>query len=140
MAHFAKLNSENIVTRVEVISNNEAVTEQDGINFLKSLYGEDTIWKQTSYNTMGGVHYQDNLKETPSEDQSKAFRKNYAAIGFTYDESRDAFIPPKHFESWILNETSCLYEAPIEYPGTWGQDPKYIWNEEDQSWEDYPSE
>ena len=123
MAHFAKLKTGNIVERVEVVSNDVATTEQAGIDFLKELYNEPNgIWKQTSYNTYGGVH---NLGGTP-------FRKNYASIGFKYDTSRDAFIPPQRFPSWILNETSCLWEAPVAYP-TDGQ--RYNWNETNQTWD-----
>ena len=120
MAHFAKLNSENIVISVEVINNNESVTEQNGIDFLKTLHGEDTIWKQTSFNTHGGIHL---LGGTP-------FRKNFGSVGFTYDEDKDAFIPPKPFNSWTLNETSCTWEAPSEQPGD-----EYRWNEDNTSWE-----
>ena len=122
MAHFAKLNSENIVISVEVINNNESVTEQNGIDFLKTLHGEDTIWKQTSFNTHGGIHL---LGGTP-------FRKNFGSVGFTYDEDKDAFIPPKDYPSWTLNETTCLWEAPIDKPDD-GQD--YDWNETNQTWD-----
>ena len=89
MASFAQLknSSNNTVVRVVVVHNNEAPTEEAGITFLKGLYGEDTIWKQTSYNTVANTH---RLGGTP-------FRKNFAGTGFTYDESRDAFIPSKPF-------------------------------------------
>jgi hypothetical protein len=87
--------------------------------------------KRTSYNTRGGVHY-DPVTNEPSADQSKAFRKNYAGVGYTYDETRDAFIPPKPFDSWTLNETSCLWEAPVAMPDD-GQ--QYTWNEETTSWD-----
>ena len=87
-------------------------------------------WIQTSYNTRGGVHYQPDSQE-PSADQSKALRKNYAGIGFTYNRELDAFIPPKPYNSWTLNETSCLWEAPTPMP----TDGKiYNWNEETVSW------
>jgi hypothetical protein len=129
MASFAKLNSENIVTTVESVVNevlkdsNGVEQEQLGIDFLKTLYNEpNAIWKQTSYNTYGGFH---NNGETP-------FRKNYAGIGYTYDENKDAFIAPKPFNSWILNEDTCLWNAPIAYP----QDGSiYNWNEETLSWD-----
>jgi len=131
MAHFAKLKVGNIVERVEKLSNDVAITEQAGIDFLNNLYGTNDIWKQTSYNTKGGVHYEsDGI--TPSADQSKALRKNYAGIGFKYDQTRDAFISPKPFNSWTLNETTCLWEAPISYP-TDGQ--TYDWNEDNQTWD-----
>jgi hypothetical protein len=88
------------------------------------------VYKQTSYNTRGGVHYDPETGE-PSEDQTKALRKNYAGIGFTYDEARDAFIPPKPFESWVLDEDTCLWEAPVAYPED-GED--YTWDEESGAW------
>jgi len=93
------------------------------------MFGQ--LCKRTSYNTRGGVHYDPQTGE-PSADQSKAFRKNYAGIGYTYDESRDAFIPPKPFDSWTLNEDSCLWEAPVAMPDD-GQ--QYSWNEETTSWD-----
>ena len=128
MASFAKLNSNNIVERVESVVNevlkdsNGVEQEQLGINFLRTLYNEpNAIWKQTSYNTYGGLH---NNGGTP-------FRKNHAGIGYTYDENRDAFISPKPFNSWVLNEDTCLWNAPIAYP----QDGSiYNWNEETLSW------
>jgi hypothetical protein len=129
MASFAKLNSENIVTTVvsvvnEVIKDSNGIEqEQLGINFLKTLYNEpNAIWKQTSYNTIGGVH---KLGGTP-------FRKNHAGIGFTYDLNRDAFVPPKPYNSWILNENTCLWNPPIDKPNDGN---KYIWNEEILNWE-----
>jgi hypothetical protein len=92
------------------------------------------VYKQTSYNTRGGVHYTDGV---PSEDQTKAFRKNYAGLGYTYDAGRDAFIPPKPYNSWVLNEETCLWDAPVAMPedaGT-GEPPKrYTWDEETTSW------
>ena len=112
MAHFAKV-KDGIVTKV-------IVAEQEFINNL--VDNEVGQWIQTSYNTHGGVH---SLGGTP-------LRKNYAGIGFTYDENRDAFIPPKPFNSWTLNETTCLWECPVAYP-TDGQ--KYIWNETNQTWD-----
>jgi len=122
VAHFAKLGTDNIVEKVEVVSNNIATTEQDGINFLNNLYNTNDIWKQTSYNTYAGEH---KLDGTP-------FRKNYAGIGYTYDEDRDAFIPPKPYSSWILNEETCNWESPVVYPDD-GQ--FYNWNETNQTWE-----
>ena len=122
MAHFAKLGVGSKVLKVETISNDVAPTEQAGVDFLNNLYGTNDIWKQTSYNTIGGIH---KLDGTP-------FRKNYAGIGFKYDQTRDAFIPPKPFQSWTLNETSCLWEAPIAKPDD-GQ--SYDWNETTQNWD-----
>jgi|TARA_R110000803_G_scaffold198703_1_gene262547 hypothetical protein len=122
MAHFAKLGSDNIVETVEVVSNDIATNEQAGITFLQNLYNDTATWKQTSYNTYGNVH---KLGGTP-------FRKNYAGIGFTYHQTKDAFIPLKPFTSWTLNETTCRWEAPVAYP----DDGKlYLWNEENQTWD-----
>ena len=122
MGHFAKV-SNGIVTRV-------IVAEADFFNnFVDDSPGK---WIQTSYNTRGGVHYQPNTNE-PSEDQSKALRKNYAGIGYTYDSTRDAFIPPQPFNSWTLNEDTCLWDSPVAYP----EDGKlYKWNEEILNWEE----
>jgi hypothetical protein len=122
MAHFAKLGIGNKVERVETISNDVATTEQAGIDFLNNLYNTNDIWKQTSYNTHGGVHL---TGGTP-------FRKNYAGKGYTYDQYRDVFIPPKPYPSWILNETTCLWDPPVAYP-TDGQ--RYTWDETNQSWD-----
>jgi len=122
MAHFAKLGVGNKVEKVEVVHNDIATTEQSGIDFLNNLYGTNDIWKQTSYNTIGGVHL---LGGNP-------FRKNYAGINFKYNEAKDAFIPPRPFNSWTLNEETCLWNSPIPYP-TDGQ--KYTWNESEQSWD-----
>jgi hypothetical protein len=128
MASFAKIEN-NIVIAVhsvvnEVIKDSNGVEqEQLGINFLKTLYNEpNAIWKQTSYNTNGGVH---SLGGTP-------FRKNHAAIGYIYDSNRDAFIPQKPYNSWILNEQTCLWEAPVAMPI---DDNMYKWNEEILNWE-----
>ena len=121
MAHFAKLGTGNIVTAVHVVSNDVATTEQAGVDFLNDLYKTRDVWKQTSYNTKGGVHL---LGETP-------FRKNYASIGYTYNQTKDAFIPPKPFDSWILNEDTCLWEAPVAYPS---DGKEYEWNESSTSW------
>lgn len=120
MAHYAKVNN-GIVEQV-------IVAEADFFdNFVDSSPGE---WIQTSYNTRGGVHYQPN-SNTPSDDQTKALRKNYAGVGYTYDSFKDAFIPPKLFDSWTLNEDSCLWEAPVAYPED-GND--YYWDEDTISW------
>ena len=122
MGHFAKV-SNGIVTKV-------IVAEADFFNnFVDDSPGQ---WIQTSYNTRGGVHYQPNTNE-PSEDQSKALRKNYAGIGYTYDATEDAFIPPQPFNSWTLNEDTCLWDSPVAYP----EDGKlYKWNEEILNWEE----
>jgi hypothetical protein len=128
VAHFAKLDENNVVTFVTV-----GRQEDDGREAELSARTGD-VYKQTSYNTRGGVHYTDGV---PSEDQTKAFRKNYAGLGYTYDAGRDAFIPQKPFASWVLNETTCLWDAPVAMPadaGT-GEPPKrYTWDEETISW------
>ena len=126
MAHFAKV-VDGTVTQV-------IVAEPEFFNtFVDSSPGE---WIQTSYNTRGGVHYNPETGE-PSADQTKALRKNYAGIGFSYDRTRDAFIPPKPYASWNLNEETCLWESPVAYP-TDGQ--RYTWNEETTSWDLAPEE
>lgn len=111
MAHFAKINSNNIVEQVLVI-------EQEVID--TGAFGDPSLWIQTSYNTHGGQH-----------PQNRPLRKNYAGIGYTYDKERDAFIPPKPFESWIIDENTCLWNAPIPYP-TDGN--SYQWDEDILSW------
>ena len=116
MAHYAKVNN-GIVEQI-------IVAEADYFDtFIDNSPGE---WIQTSYNTRGGVHYEPNT-DTPSDDQSKALRKNYAGIGYTYDSARDAFIPPKPYNSWTLNETTCWWESPVAYPS---DGEVYSWNEE----------
>jgi len=119
MAHFAKLGVGNIVEKVEVVSNDIATTEQASIEFLQNLYKDRAVWKQTSYNAN--------------------IRKNFAGIGYKYDQSRDAFIPPKLYNSWILNETTCRWEAPIPMPTLTQEqidnDAGYKWNEENQTWD-----
>ena len=134
MAHFAKLGVGNKVLTVEVVHNDVAPTEQAGMDFLNKTYGTNDIWKQTSYNTKAGKYYTVNEEGQPivSEDQSKAFRKNYAGIGYKYDMYRDAFIPPVPFQSWVLNEETCLWEAPVAYPED-GQ--RYLWNETTKQWD-----
>ena len=122
MAHFAKLGVGNKVLKVAVVSNDVATTEQAGVDFLNNLYNTRDVWVQTSYNTKSGVHLNGG---TP-------FRKNYAGVGYTYDQTRDAFIPPKPYPSWVLNETTCLWEAPVVKPDD-GQ--KYLWNEETKQWD-----
>ena len=122
MANFVKLGIWNKVVQVVVVHNNVATSEQAGIDFLNNLYKTNDVWKQTSYNTIGGEHL---LGGTP-------FRKNYAGIGYKYDQYRDAFIPPKNFDSWILNEETCTWESPVAYPND-GQ--SYKWNETTKNWD-----
>jgi hypothetical protein len=134
MASFAKIGLNNKVIAVhsvvnEVLHDSNGIEREDiGIDFLTKLHGW-AIWKQTSYNTIGGVHINGG---TP-------LRKNFAGIGFIYDEDRDAFIPPKPFNSWILNEDTCRWEAPVAMPELTQEqiDNKnyYAWNESIINWE-----
>jgi hypothetical protein len=118
MAYFAKLGTGNIIETVisinnSVITDNNGIEqEQLGVDFINKLYNTRDVWKQTSYN--------------------RTFRKNYAGIGFQYDQTRDAFIAPKPFNSWILNEDTCIWEAPVAKPE---DDNKYSWNEFTLSWD-----
>lgn len=126
MGHFAKVNN-GVVEQV-------IVAEQEFFDtFVDSSPG---VWLQTSYNTRGGVHY-DPATGEPSADQSKALRKNYAGIGYSYDATRDAFIPSKPYASWVLNEQTCLWEAPVPYP-TDGK--HYQWDEATTSWIEVPDQ
>jgi len=121
MAHFAKLDSNNIVTQIVVVDNSVLIkadgteSELKGKQFLNTLLGTAT-WKQTSYNA--------------------TFRKNYAGIGYTYDNTLDAFISPKPFDSWTLNETTCQWEAPVSLPE---DENLYGWNEDNQEWDLIPA-
>ena len=122
MAHFAKLGTGNIVEQVISI-NNSLITDANGIeqeqlgnDFINKLYNTRDVWKQTSYNNN--------------------IRKNFAGIGFQYDQTRDAFIPPKPFNSWILNEDTCRWESPIARPTTKLEENQYYsWNESIINWE-----
>ena len=125
MAHFAKLGVGNIIEQVIVVSNDIATTEQAGVDFINKLYNTRDVWKQTSYNS--------------------TIRKNFAGIGFTYDQTRDAFIPPKPYNSWVLVEETCRWKAPVDYPETYTQNltdeqgnpakDRYYWNENKVNWE-----
>ena len=120
MAHFARV-KDGIVTNV-------IVAEQEFIDSYQDT--EPGIWVQTSYNTRGGVHYVTD-STTPSSDQSKALRKNYAGKGYIYDRGRDAFYTPQPYPSWTLNDTTCIWEAPVAHPS----DGKlYDWDESSKSW------
>ena len=127
MAHYAYLDENSIVTQV-IVGKDEG---EDGVNW-EDYYGA----VRTSYNTRGGVHYDSETNE-PSIDQSKALRMNYAGVGYLYDPIRDAFIPPQPFASWILNEDTCLWDAPVPYP----QDGNiYTWDENTFNWQLVPTE
>ena len=120
MAHFARIDDSNIVRQVIVVSNDDSATEEDGQAFLASI-GLAGTWVQTSYNTNGAVHA---LGGIP-------FRYNYAGVGYTYDADREAFIPPKPYDSWVLVDETCLWEAPVAMPDD-GND--YTWDEATTSW------
>lgn len=122
MAHFAQLDEKSIVIEVIVV-NNETIqnlpfpeSEPIGVAFCQSLFGPTTIWKQTSYNA--------------------SFRKNYAGIGYTFDSTLDAFIPPKPYPSWLLDTNTCQWKPPVPYPNDGKQ---YLWDESTQSWVEVPS-
>ena len=128
MAHYAFLDENNIVTEV-IVGKNEG---EEGINWEQQYnFIRGQICKRTSYNTRGGIHY-DPITNIPSLDQSKALRKNYAGIGMNYDAQRDAFIPQKPYNSWVLNEQTCNWDAPVARPN---DNNIYIWNEEILNWE-----
>lgn len=127
MAHFAEIDENNIVVNVLVVGNSDIEDENGveqeslGIQFLRDLFGPEKNWIQTSW--------------------SASFRKNFAGIGYSYDQTRDAFIPPKpDLESWVLNETTCRWEAPVPIPsdaGTYAENGNYIsyaWDEDNLSW------
>jgi hypothetical protein len=132
MAHFAEIDENNVVLRILVVPDEQ---EDRGQEFLAEDLGLGGIWLKTSYNTRGGIHYDSETGE-PSKDQSKSLRKNYASVGSLYDSEKDAFIPPKLFESWILNEESFLWQPPMPMP----EEGEWIWNEELVDWEEIPSE
>ena len=132
MSYYAKI-EDGIVTKV-ISAEAEFFEETAGSNnYVDDTPGE---WVKTSYNMRGGVYHIDNV---PAEDQSviegdeARQRKNYAGIGFSYDQTRDAFIPPKPYPSWVLNETTCLWDAPVAYPDDGNM---YQWNEETTSWDE----
>ena len=118
MAHYAKIGTGNIVLSVEVVNNDvllkdDVENEQQGVEFLQNLYGNKDLYLQTSYNS--------------------TFRKNYARVGGIYDQTRDAFIPPKPYPSWTLNDSTCLWDAPSSYPD---DGKKYDWDEDTTSWKE----
>lgn len=134
MAYFSKIGLNNKVIEVQSVADevlhdsNGVEQEVNGIDFLTKLTGW-SIWKQTSFNTHGGVHNNGGIP----------LRKNFAGIGYTYDEDRDAFIPPKTFQSWILNEITCQWGAPVVKPELTQEqidnNNYYKWNETNQTWD-----
>ena len=138
MAHFAKIGLNSKVLQVIVINDNILkdsngnITEQLGIEYLTNLYGWSE-WKQTSYNTRLGKHYkQINNTYVLHEDQSKAFRKNFACIGMIYNETINGFIDKQPYSSWILNEDAGQWQPPVAYPD---DDNRYTWNETTTTWD-----
>mgnify|MGYP003962228233 CR=1 FL=1 len=125
MAHYAELDALQRVVRILVVDDintqdkNGGEVESVGARYLNRAFGG--TWLQTSYNSVGSEH----------REPGTPFRKNYAGIGYTYDQSRDAFIPPKPYPSWVLNEDNCLWDAPTPMPD---DDQRYMWNEETQAW------
>ena len=141
MAHFAKLDDNNVVLSVVCVADSDAPTEAAGVTFLTNLFGY-TNWKQTSFNTRGGVHYQPN-SDTPSSDQSKALRANHARVGGVYDSTNDIFREnkPSGCDSWTLNTTSGEWEPPTAKPTIEqmkdGEDDEClaVWNDTTSRWE-----
>ena len=125
ISHFAEIDENNIVTRVLVVGDDQ---EHRGQEFLADDLDLGGTWLKTSYNTQGGIH---TLGGTP-------FRKNYAGIGYSYDAERDAFIPPKPYASWLLNEETCNWNAPVEMPVEEGK--FFTWDEDSTSWVELPTE
>jgi hypothetical protein len=126
LAHFARI-KDGIVDFV-------TVGRDDDENREDELAHDGYIYRRTSYNTRGGVH---GSNGQASADQTKAFRKNYAGLGYTYDAARDAFIPPKPYNSWVLNEDACLWEAPVAMPNDGN---RYTWDEATLAWVELETE
>ena len=123
MAYFAQIDENNIVTQVLSVHDSY---QHRGPDFLANDLGLGGTWIQTSYNSRGGIHY---IADTDIPSGKPHLRYNYAGIGYTYDQHKDAFIPPQPFPSWILNDETCLWEAPIPMP-----EGLHTWDEDSQSW------
>jgi hypothetical protein len=126
MAHYAVI-ANNLVVQV-IVGRNENEEGIDWETHYSNYFGKKVL--RTSYNTRNGIYY-DSETGYPADDQSKAFRGNYAGIGFTYDEQLDAFLPPKPYDSWVINTSTYSWEAPIQYPD---DEQSYRWDESSQSW------
>tara|TARA_B100000131_G_C17865027_1_gene511735 strand:+ start:142 stop:579 length:438 start_codon:yes stop_codon:yes gene_type:complete len=142
MAHFAKIGLNNYVLEINVVNDKDCLdswgnhSEQVGIDFQFKITGYP-FWKQCSYNTREGKHYTNNHTQL-SEDQSKAFRKNYPLIGWKWDEERDAFVQPQQYSSWTFNEETCVYDPPVPRPEEApGNGLTWMWSEENLRWEEY---
>jgi hypothetical protein len=143
MAHYAKLDENNIVLSVEVVGNSDELdsdgkeSEEVGRQFLENVHGWSS-WKKCSYNSKFGKYYVpgDDGRPVLGDDQSKCFRKSYPGIGWTYDSSRDAFLPPRSesCDSWVLNETTCDYEAPVAKPSPLTSNYEMEWDESNLRW------
>jgi hypothetical protein len=133
MAHWAEVDKNNIVTRVTVMENS---LPNQGLDWLVGHFGG--VWLKTSYNTRSGVYVAPNSSPPePDVDQTQAFRVNYAGIGYTYDEARDAFVAPQPYPSWTLKEATCQWDAPVPYPA---DEADYAWDEETINWEEVQHE
>jgi hypothetical protein len=126
MAYFAQIDENNIVTQVLSVHDSY---QHRGSDFLANDLGLGGTWIQTSFNSRGGIHY---IADTNTPSGKLHLRYNFAGIGYTYDQHKDAFIPPKPYESWMLNEETCLWQPPVPYPD---DENLYIWNETDNSWD-----
>ena len=143
MAHFAKIDENNLVVAVHVVANKDILddsgneSEAKGIEFLTKLHGDISpmYWKQTSYGTHGGKHYtlDSENQRVESLDSSKALRKNFAGIGFNYDKDGDFFYDNQPYPSWVLNKTSGVWEAPKTLPS---DGKEYVWNEKTKDWDE----
>jgi hypothetical protein len=145
MAHFAKLDTNNKVLTVVVVNNSDILDENGieseaiGVQFLLKNSGWP-LWKKTSYNTVLGKHYMTDPitgVRTLSEDQSKAFRKNFAGIGLSYNEEIDGFVSEKLYASWLLDHTTGGWYPPVPRPNVISEDEQYKWNEENRTWDKY---
>jgi len=140
MAHFAELNENNVVIKVHALHDAMAPTEVVGQEYLRKIHKTDHRYIQTSYNTHGGKYYMSTNPRELAYDQSKAFRKNFAGIGYKWDDARNAFIAISPWPSWILDEDTCFWKPPIPNPGgKSGRDglketQQYGWNEDTKSW------
>ena len=147
MAHFAQLDENNVVTQVIVVSNDDCLdsdgneSEAVGIAFCKSMFGNDTVWKQGSYNTGHGKHYYYNeIQDKPVADGGAGFRKNFPGIGMIYNEDIDAFINPQPYPSWTLDATTGDWKSPVAHPNDSANEDTYdsmgfIWNESTRAWD-----
>ncbi len=139
MAHYVYLDEDNVV--VDVIVGPDEGNEPTGVDSWEEYFSAKGKGRslRTSYNTRAGIHYSldEEGRQVPSADQSRAFRKNYAGIGFRYDEERDAFIPPQPFQSWVLNEETCLWDPPTPFPADGGY---YLWDEDSGAWVEVENE